>query len=75
LVEKTLKGYLALPYSIELLPDEDGFWFARIPLLKGCMTQGSSRIEALEMIDEAKLAWLQTALEHGLKIPDGACGD
>jgi len=29
--------YLSLPYTIELTPDEDGYWFAQIPLLKGCM--------------------------------------
>jgi len=34
--------YLSLPYPIELIPDEDGYWFARIPLLPGCMTQGES---------------------------------
>jgi antitoxin HicB len=69
-IEKTLEYYLSLPYPIELIPDEDEFWFARIPLLKGCMTQGASRMEVLEMIDEAKRAWLETALAHGIKIPE-----
>jgi predicted RNase H-like HicB family nuclease len=51
---KTLGYYFKLPYVIELIPDEDGYWFASIPLLKGCMTQGESREEALVMLDEAK---------------------
>ena len=67
---KTLKYYLALPYSIELIPDENGVWFASIPLLKGCMTQGDSRAEALMMLDEAKELWLETALAEGIPIPE-----
>lgn len=67
---KDLIYYLSLPYPIELIPDEDGFWFARIPLLEGCMTNGDSREEALRMIDEAKQLWLETALEVGKTIPE-----
>lgn len=67
---KDLTYYLSLPYPIELIPDEDGFWFARIPLLEGCMTNGDSREEALRMIDEAKQLWLETALEVGKTIPE-----
>jgi antitoxin HicB len=69
-MNKTLKYYLALPYTIELTPDEDGYWFAEIPLLPGCMTQGSNRAEALDMIDEAKMLWLETAIEEGIDIPE-----
>ena len=69
-MNKNLDYYLALPYTIELTPDEDGYWFAEIPLLPGCMTQGSTRSEALERIDEAKLLWLGTALENNIPIPE-----
>jgi antitoxin HicB len=65
-----LSYYLALHYIIALTPDEDGYWFAEIPLLPGCMTQGANRAEALEMIDEAKLLWLETALEERMEIPE-----
>ncbi|MDX2076216.1 MAG: type II toxin-antitoxin system HicB family antitoxin [bacterium] len=67
---KDLNYFLSLPYPIELIPDEDGFWFARIPLLEGCMTNGDSREEALRMIDEAKSLWLETALQVGKTIPE-----
>jgi antitoxin HicB len=67
---KTLEYYLSVPYTIELTPDEDGYWFASIPLLKGCMTQGESREDALIMLDEAKALWLETALEEGIPIPE-----
>ena len=72
MTNKTLQYYLSLPYTIELTPDKDGYWFASIPLLKGCMTQGESREEALAMIDEAKELWLETALEEGVSIPEPA---
>lgn len=67
---KTLDYYLSLPYAIQLIPDINGTWFAAIPLLKGCITQGDSREEALEMLDEAKLLWLETALDENMAIPE-----
>lgn len=70
MTKQTLEYYLSLPYTIELTPDEDGCWFASIPLLKGCMTQGESRQEALEMLDEAKELWLETALAEGIPVPE-----
>jgi len=70
MTHKTLEYYLALPYPIELIPDDDGYWFAQIPLLQGCMTQGRSRTEALEMLDDAKALWLESALVHDMEIPE-----
>jgi predicted RNase H-like HicB family nuclease len=61
---------MSLPYTIELTPDVDGYWFADIPLLEGCMTNGASQADALAMIEDAKRAWLTTALELGLPIPE-----
>jgi len=69
-MNKSLDYYLTLPYTIELTPDEDGFWFARIPLLKGCMTHGDSREDALTILDDVKRLWLETALEAGIPIPE-----
>jgi antitoxin HicB len=65
-----LDYYLSLPYTIQLTPDKNGVWFASIPLLKGCMTQGDSREDALLMLDEAKMLWLETALDEGIAIPE-----
>ncbi len=68
--DHSLDYYLSLPYTIELTPDKGGVWFAAIPLLKGCMTQGDSREDALVMLDEAKELWLETALEEDILIPE-----
>lgn len=70
MMKKTLEYYLSLPYAIELIPDEDGYWFAQIPLLRGCMTQGTSREQALIMLDDAKRLWLETALDENIPIPE-----
>lgn len=70
MTSKTLEYYLSLHYTIELTPDEDGIWFVKIPLLKGCMTNGSTREDALLMSDDAKRLWLETALETGMTIPE-----
>lgn len=67
---KDLEYYMSLPYTIELTPDTDGYWFAEIPLLEGCMTNGENWDDALEMIQDAKRAWLTTALAMGLLIPE-----
>jgi antitoxin HicB len=61
--------YMNLPYRIELIRDEDG-WFASIPELPGCISQGVTAEEAVEMIRDAQRLWLQVALEDGDPIPE-----
>lgn len=67
---KDLSYYIALPYSILLIPEEDGGWFAEIPELPGCMTFGDTKEEVLELIEDAKLTWISGSLEAGDPIPE-----
>jgi antitoxin HicB len=67
---KDLAYYLALPYTIELASDPDGGWFVAVKELPGCMSQGDTEEEALEMIKEAMEGWIEVALEDGMKIPE-----
>jgi len=68
---KPLEYYLALPYPIMLIPDrEDGTWYAKIPLLPGCMSDGATPDEAIDNVNEAKALWLQVALEEEDRIPE-----
>jgi antitoxin HicB len=60
---------MALPYTRELLPNEDGTWFARIVEFPGCMTEGDTKAGALEMLDEAMADSLTAKLEDGDPIP------
>lgn len=66
---KTLQDYLAMPYTIEVVPD-DGAWFVQIKELKGCMTQVDNWDDILPAIEEAKRLWIEVALERGREIPE-----
>ena len=66
---KTLDYYMGLPYSILLVPDEDG-WYAEVPELPGCMTCGETKEEVLQLIEDAKQSWLEVSLAHGDPIPE-----
>ena len=67
---KTVDYYMGLPYTIQLTPEPDGGWFAQVPLLEGCMTNGDDWNDALIMIRDAMRAWLTTALALGVAIPE-----
>lgn len=67
-MKKTLKEYADMPYTRELVKFEDG-WLVRIKELEGCISQGDTAAEALEMIEDALLAWLEVAIEEGDDIP------
>jgi antitoxin HicB len=72
-MNKTIEYYMALPYSIVLTllsADDGGGWLAEIPLLKGCITDGDTQLEALQMIEDAKRGWLEVALENNEPIPE-----
>ncbi|MBN2389301.1 MAG: type II toxin-antitoxin system HicB family antitoxin [Anaerolineae bacterium] len=69
-MDKTIAYYLALPYTIELIPDPDGGWFVAVKELPGCMSQGDTEAEALEMIRDAMEGWLEVALDNGMNIPE-----
>jgi antitoxin HicB len=67
---KTLNDYLGLRYKIELIPEEDGSWGAAIPDLPGCVAGGDTIAEALELLEDAKLGWLNSRIKHGDPIPE-----
>lgn len=69
-MKKDLKYYLNLDYTIRLKKNQDGTYFAEIEELPGCMTEGDSEKEAIEMIEDAKKAWLTVALSRKLTIPE-----
>ena len=70
--EKDLKYYLNLPYPITLYPAGEGGYVAEIRDLPGCLTQGETAAETLELIEDAKRGWLEVALEDGSIIPEPA---
>lgn len=67
---KNIEYYMNLPYQIIIKPSLDGGYVAYIPELEGCITQGETLYELAEMIEDAKLCWLESALEDGVVIPE-----
>jgi len=66
---KPLEYYLGLKYPITFEAAPEGGYFVQIEDLPGCYSQGGTIEEALEMIEEARQLWLESAYEDGLDIP------
>jgi predicted RNase H-like HicB family nuclease len=49
--------------------DEDGYWVVECPSLKGCITQGKRKEEALSNIKEAISGYIAALQEDGLPVP------
>lgn len=64
-----LERYLRLRYPVTILPEEEGGYFAEIPDLPGCMTQGETLDEVFAMIEDARRAWITASYEAGRAIP------
>lgn len=67
---KTFEEYMALPYTITIKPSPEGGFVATIAELPGCITQGETIEDAARMIEDAKAAWLDVAMQDGLEIPE-----
>ncbi len=69
-----VEEYMRLPYHISMVRDESGngapAWVVWVDELPGCVSQGSTPSDALEMIDDAMRTWLEVALGHGDTIPE-----
>ncbi len=67
--KKKIEKYMKLPYTIELIPEEDGTYFVKVKELPGCISYGDTAEEAIKMIREAMRGWLESAIERVLEIP------
>lgn len=62
-----------IKYPFKVFQNEvDGhvFWVAKSIMLKGCVGQGDDIAEAVSELEENEIAWLETAEETGIPIPD-----
>jgi antitoxin HicB len=66
---KPIDYYLGLKYPVTLHPASEGGYAAEIEDLPGCISQGDTVEEAMKMIEEARVLWLESAYEDGLDIP------
>lgn len=58
-----------MKYRVIIQQDEDGVLVAEVPALPGCMSQGTTRVEALANIREAIEAYLESLKDHDEPIP------
>ncbi len=64
------EDYLNAPYARVLIPDaESGTYTAMIKEFPGCVTQGDTPQEALELLDVIAKGWIEAALDLGQDIP------
>lgn len=69
-MEKTIEYYMNLPYTIELIPEPEGGWCVALKEFPGCLSEGDTVDEAIDMIHDAMRGWLEISLEEGHNIPE-----
>lgn len=66
---KTFNEYMALPYRLEIVEDqEEGGFVVSYPDLPGCITCGDTIEDAMNNAKDAKKVWIEAALEEGIEI-------
>jgi len=58
-----------MKYRIIIEQDEDGIFVVECPSLPGCISQGETRKEALENIQDAIKGYLESLKKHNEPIP------
>jgi predicted RNase H-like HicB family nuclease len=56
--------------QVLLYPGEDSYWVADCPSLPGCISQGTTREEAIANIREAIAVYVAALTDDGLPVPD-----
>ncbi len=56
-------------YTVILESEEEGGFHIRCPALKGCHSQGDTKEEALDNIQEAIAAYLESLRDEGSPLP------
>lgn len=56
--------------QVIVYPGEDTYWVAECPSLPGCISQGSSKEEAITNIKEAIKGYISALEEDNLPVPE-----
>ena len=56
-------------FTIRFERAEEGGYVVTVPELPGCVTEGDTFAEALEMVKDAMAGWLHVAVQCGDPIP------
>ena len=57
-----------MKFSITIDRDEDGAWVSECPSIPGCVSQGQTKQEALDNIQDAIAMCLKVRAEQGLPL-------
>ena len=55
-------------FNVTIERDEDGVWIVECPSIPGCVSQGSTKNEAIENIKDAIKVCLEVRAEKGLPL-------
>ena len=58
-----------MKYTVIIEPGQESGYVVRVPALRGCVTQGETRDEALANVKEAIEVYIEDLLEDGLPVP------
>ena len=58
-----------MKFRVLIEQDEDGVFVVEVPSLPGCVSQGTTREEAIRNVLEAITAYLESLKAHGDPIP------
>jgi predicted RNase H-like HicB family nuclease len=58
-----------MKYTVILEKGRESGYVAHVPALKGCVSQGNSREEAVSNVKEAIEAYIEVLIEDGLSVP------
>jgi len=58
-----------MKFRVHVVPDEDGIFVAECPTLPGCISQGTTRDEALLNIKDAIAGYLASLAKHDEAVP------
>lgn len=62
------QGEESMKFNVTIDRDEDGAWIVECPSIPGCISQGTTKEEALENIQDAIYQCLQVRTERGLPL-------
>lgn len=71
-IEAEARAIMSRPYRKVISGDADDGFLIEVPELPGCMTAGETEAEAVELLHDAMLLWIGSALEEGKPIPEQA---
>lgn len=68
---KTLNDYMKMSYRMEIIEDKDeGGFVVSYPDLPGCISSGETIETAVANAMDAKMAWIEAAIEEGTQIQE-----